>query len=282
MEMTFTGAGAPVRMDGGGGGAPFKILNVEGLGFLPQNAVTAAYPFLEGQRTLSRSPGARLITVSAEAARGGINYEGKLAAAVHDPGRLEIVHGGRRVYADCYVSDLAVTRALGGQFERYVFQFTCDYPYFRDSVSSGTSLFRKENYIKGRFTLPMVFSGRVTGGLVRVGGDRDVLPLITVNGLVGEEELTLEIVNGTTGAVLKLTLPAGEYGPVVFDLRNGRIYSGQEDLTKYLDENSFMSDFYLVRGDNRIDIRAMDVSVNTSASVSFENEYYSAWEDSDA
>ncbi len=282
MEMIFTGAGSAVRMDGGGGGAPLKILKTEGLGFLPQNAVTASYPFLSGQRTLSRSPGARLITVSAEAARGGVSHEGAIAAAVHYPGRLEIVHGGRRVYAECYVSGMDVTRAVGGQFERYVFQFTCDYPYFRDSVPSGTSLFRRENYIKGRFTLPKVFSGRVTGGLVRVTGDREVLPRITVNGLDGGDGLPLEIVNATTGAALRLDLPAGEYGPVVFDLWNGRIYSGQTDLTKYLDEDSFMSDFYLVRGDNRLEIKAMDVSVNTSASVTFENEYYSAWEDSDA
>lgn len=282
MEMIFTGAAGTVRMDGGGGNAPIKILNAEGLGFLTQRAVTAACPFIGGQRTLSRLPGARLITVSAEAAESGVNYEGALAAIVYESGRLEIAHGGRRVYAECYVSDLKVTRARGGDFERYVFQFTCDYPYFRDCVPSGTGLFQRTKLIKNSFTLPTVFSKRVTGGELNVSGDRDVLPKITVSGLDNEEEFPLEIVNETTGASLKLNLPAGEYGLIVFDLHNGRIYCGQQELTGYLDENSFMSDFYLIRGNNRLNVKAMDVSVNTSASVTFENEYFSAWEDTNA
>lgn len=282
MEMIFTTAGGSFKMDGGGGDGPLKILSAEGLGFVAQRARTATSPFAPGQKTLSRTPGARLITVSAEAAEGGVSHEGSLAAAVHEAGRLEIAHGGRRVYADCYVSDLSVTRAKGGEFERYVFQFTCDYPYFRDSAPTLVSLFERKRLLKGKFTLPMVFSKRAVGGRPVVTGDRAVLPKITVGGLRGEGEIPLEIVNETTGATLRLVLPAGDYEPVIFDLREGRIYSGGQELTKYLDEDSFMSDFYLVLGENRLNIRALDLSVNTAALVSFENEYLSPWEDKNA
>lgn len=282
MEMIFTGPGGSFKMDGGGGDAPLKILSAEGLGFLAQKAVTAANPFAGGQLTLSRSPVARLITVAAEAAESGVNYEGTVAALVHGAGRLETVHGNRRVYADCYVSDMSVTRAKGGEFERYVFQFTCDYPYFRDSVPVSAALFKRKKLIKNSFTLPAVFSERTTGGELNVTGDRAVLPRIYVGGLSGGEEIPLEIVNETTGAVLRMTLPPGNYGPVILDLWKGRIYSDGRELTKYLDEESFMSDFYLTPGKNRLNIRAMDVSVNTEASVSFENEYLSAWEDRNA
>lgn len=281
MEMIFSNARGSIKMDGGGGSAPFKILAAEGLGYLTQNSSAASYPFTGGQKTLSRSPGARLITLSVEAAEGGANYEGTLAAIAHDGGRLEISHGEKRVYADCYVSNMNVTRAKGREYERYVLQFTCDYPYFRDSVPDSVSLFERKKLINGQFTLPMVFSERITEGTLTVRGDREVFPIISVRGLSYGEEFPLEIVSETTGAALKLLLPAGEYELITFDLWNGRIYCGQNDLTKYLDEESFMSEFYLVRGKNHIEIRAMDVSVNTAASVSFENEYFSAWEDRD-
>ena len=281
MEMIFTSARGTMKMDGGGGNSPFKILSAEGLGYMAQNASTVSYPFSGGQKTLSRSPGARLITISAEAAEGGANYEGTLAAIAHDSGRLEIIHGEKRVYAQCYISNLNVTRAKGSEYERYVLQFTCDYPYFRESVPDRVSLFERKKLLTGKFTLPMVFSERITEGRLTVRGDRDVYPHISVRGLSYDEEFPLEIVSETTGAVLRLVLPAGKYELITFDLWNGRIYCGQNDLTKYLDDESFMSDFYLVRGENHIEIRAMDVSVNTSASVSFENEYFSAWEDRD-
>ena len=281
MEIIFRNALGAIEMDGGSGTAPFKILGAEGLGYLTQSVKTTAYPFMAGQRTLSRSPGARLVTLSAEAAEGGANYEGTVAAIAHESGRLEIIHGEKRVYADCYVSALNVTRAKGGEYERYVFQFTCDYPYFRDMNAGAVSLFRRNKLVKGSFVLPKVFSERVTGGTVTVKGDREVYPTVCVRGLSYETEFPLELENTATGARLKLTLPAGEYELITFDLRNGRISCGEKDLSKYLDENSFMSDFYLLKGENRIEVRAMDLSVNTSASVSCESEYYSAWEDRD-
>ena len=277
MKVTFKNALGAIEMDGGTGSAAFKILSVEGI---TQNAASIAYPFTAGQKTLSRSAGARLITLTAEAAAGGVNYEGTVAAIAHDSGRLEIFHGNKSVYAQCYVSGLSVTRAKGGEYERYVFHFTCDYPYFRDMQMGTAALFQRKKLLKGSFTLPKVFSERTTGGTVNVSGDRNVYPTIYVRGLSYEDEFPLALHNETTGAELKLLLPAGEYELIIFDLREGKISCGG-DLTKYLDDGSFMSDFYLAKGLNRIDIKAMDVSVNTSASVSFENEYYSAWGDAD-
>ncbi|MGN1097952.1 MAG: hypothetical protein ACI4SS_03535, partial [Clostridia bacterium] len=267
-----------IRMDGGGGSAPIKIRSVDGLGYVTQNTATAVYPFIGGQKTISRTPGARLITVSADAEEGGKSFEGKLSSIAHDSGVLYITDGERKVYAESYVSNLSTTRAYGKDYERYIFQFTCDYPYFRDSVPTLSSLFERRRLLENTFTLPTVFSERVTDRVIMVSGDKEVYPKITVGGISLETESPLVIVNETTGAELNMLLPAGDYGLIVFDLWEGKITADGEDITRYLDDESYMSDFCLARGENKLKITAMDAALNTSSAVYFENEYFSALE----
>lgn len=265
-------------MDGGGGDAPYKIKSAEGLGFMNQAAETAEYPFICGQKTLSRTPSPRLITVSFDSAGAGENSQEALAAAAHDEGRLYISSGGKDIYADCYVSALSKTAVYGKNYERYVIQFTCDYPYFKGKEAKTAALFERTRLLKGSFTLPKLFSKRTVGSYVQVVGDKEVYPVITVGGISREEGFDLVFTNETTGAVLKAALPGGEYRSIVFDLANGTVTCGGEDFTVYLDDESFMSDFYLQRGENRISVTAGGIDVNTSAAVSYEEEYISAAE----
>lgn len=281
MEMTFTNDRGSIRMDGGGGSAPFKIRSVEGLGYISQNALTAVYPFLGGQKTLSRSPSARLITVAADGSRGGETREAAIAAIAHDSGVLYVSDGEKRVYAECYISNLSVTRAVGKNYEKYVFQFTCDYPYFRSAEPTLGRLFERTRLLEGSFTLPMIFSERITKGTLNVSGDKAVYPKITVGGISLDEEFPLEIVNETTGSKLSMTLPAGDYSIIEFDLWEGKITADGEDIICYLDSDSYMSDFYLAKGENTVKISAMDTSAETTTALYFENEYISAWESGD-
>lgn len=279
MEMIFENTEGSIRMDGGNGAAPFKISAAEGLGFINQSASTAEYPFRGGQKTLQRSPSARLITVSLDTAETGRRYDDMLGRIAHDCGRLYVIDGEKSVYADCYISSLSATQVYGRNYGRYVVQFTCDYPYFRDTSPTLCALFERTKLIKDRFSLPSFFSKRLAGSNIFVSGDKEVYPTVTVGSISGDEDFTLEILNETTGKELKMNLPAGEYGLIVFDLFNENISCGGEDFTKYLDDNSYMSDFYLKRGENSVKITAAGIEAGTAASVLFENEYITARED---
>lgn len=279
MELVFTNSAGSIRMDGGRGGAPYRIRAAEGLGYINRVAVTAQYPLRAGQKTLSRTAAARVITVSFDESEAGRRSEGFLAAVAHDAGRLTINAGGRSVYADCYISAFSSAAVYGGDYGRYTAQFTCDYPYFRDAAPTLRPLFERRELLGRNFVLPTVFSERTVGSDIKVSGDLDVYPSITLGGIAYGEDFVLSLANISTGAELKLKLPAGEYPPIRLDLRTGTVSCGGEDFTKYLDDDSYMSDFYLRRGENSVKITAAGLEAGASASVSFENEYISAFGD---
>lgn len=279
MEMVFENSRGKIWLDGGSGHAPFKIRAAEGMGYVNQSAATAEYPFRGGQKTLNRRPAARIITVSFDSRGFGSRRDDELGRIAHDSGRLYINDGAKSVYADCYISALSAAQVYGGESGQYVAQFTCDYPYFKEQAAAVQPLFGRTKLIKKSLRLPAVFSGRIAGSDVYVGGDKEVYPVISVGEIGGDEDFELTVINESTGSELKLRLPAGKYGLITFDLFGGSISCDGGDFTKYLDENSYMSDFYLRRGENRIRITAAGVEAGTAASVSFENEYITAAED---
>lgn len=278
MELIFENERGTIKMDGGKGDAEYKIKSSEGLGFINQSVTAEEYYFLLGQKTVARSPLPRLITVSFDCGEAGKSCEGELARIVHDKGRLYIRDKGKKVYADAYVSSLGKTTVYGKNYERYVIQFTCDYPYFRDEDTKVCGLFERIEFIKNIFTLPMIFSKRTVGQDIFIGGDKDVYPIITIGGISGEEEFRLLLTNESTGAALELDLPKGKYGIIEYNLREGKITCGGEDFTTYLSDESYMSDFYLQRGENKIRITAGGINVNSAASIIYEEEYISALE----
>ncbi len=278
MEMIFENAAGSVRLDGGRGGAPFRIRAAEGLGFMSMTANAAEYPHRPGQRTLSRTANARVITVSFDDAEAGAASEGRLARIFHGDGRLTVVCGSKRVHADCYVSAMTAQQRYGADFGRYAAQFTCDYPYFKGETRL-EPLFGREELIRPQFSLPTVLSRRTVGASIAVGGDGDVYPRLILGNLSSAEDFTLAVVNETTGAALRLKLPAGTYSSVEADLGEGSISCEGEDLTRCLDGDSYMSDFLLRRGTNELTISADGINAATSATVEFEEEYVSALEE---
>ncbi len=279
MEIVFENGFGSIKMNGGGGSAPFRLRAVEGLGYMAQTATAVNYPFRSGQRTISRTPAARIITVSFDAAESGRRYDDMLGKIGHDSGRLYVTDGAKSVYAECYVSNLSAAQIYGSDYGRYTAQFTCDYPYFRDSEPTLRTLFERTALISGKLELPSVFSTRTAGSKVNVTGDKAVYPTVTVGNVSGEENFELVILNETSGNELKLNLPAGKYSLIEFDLFNGSISCGGRDFTVYLDDDCYMSDFLLREGENSLKITAAGLEAGTAASVCFENEYITARED---
>ncbi len=278
MEMIFENAAGSVRLDGGRGGAPFRIRAAEGLGYMSMTAATAEYPRRAGQKTITRTAGARIITLSFDDAAAGANTEGVLARIFHGEGRLTVVSGAKRVHADCYASAMSAQQRFGTDFGRYTVQLTCDYPYFKGETRLAP-LFGREKLIKAGFSLPSILSRRTEGNKVSVGGDADIYPRLLLGNLSSAEEFTLEALNETTGAALRLNLPAGSYPSIEADLAEGSISCGGKDLTRYLDEDIYMSDFLLSRGENSLKIKAEGLTGEAWATVEFEEEYVSALEE---
>lgn len=279
MELIFENEKGRIEMDGGKGNFPYKIKSIEGLGFINQSASVQEFPFLYGQKTVCRSPMARLITVSFDCGEAGKACEGELSKISHDEGKLYIKCNEKSVYADCYVSSLGKSTTYKNGYEGYVIQFTCDYPYFFSEETKVYNLFARKELIKNSFVLPMIFSERTVGQNIFLEGDKEVYPTISVGKVGNESDFAIVLKNESTGAVLSLTMPAKEYELIKFDLREGKVSSCKEDLTSCLDDESYMSEFFLRPGENKICITAGGIDVNSSAIISFEEEYISALEE---
>ena len=181
-------------------------------------------------------------------------------------------------------------------------QFVCDYPYFEDKDTKTVPLFEVEHLLgsttrwclengqliqqgveSGTFVLPCMFTRRITKVNVVNIGDVDTEPIIkirlnggTYNGTGGTPG-TLVIRNESTNQHIELNLENAENTKeVIVDIPNRKIYSqDNKNLIHHLAPTSFLSDFWLQKGQNEI---CVDNYISESCVVEceFSNKYIEA------
>ena len=302
------------RLDfnGGKGCHPWRILEIDGLGLTGKNYETVEYPGGIGQRTLSETLNARTISIQCDVnSIKSIYYISKkwsnrreisrALKILNEPGTLIICDGyrTRKIMARCVE---AVQGERHGGYTVFAMQFVCDYPYFEDKDVTTIPLFKVENligtttrwYLKNgeltsesieasKFILPCLFTRKTARANVINFGDIDAEPIIRIS-LNGEryddsvESFGMLIIhNESTKQKIELNLQdAGDTKEVIVDIPNRKIYSqDNENLIHHLSPTSFLSDFWLQKGDNLISV---DNYISSACVVEceFSNKYVEA------
>lgn len=291
LHITYQNENGKLDFKGGNGRNSWRILEIDGLGIAPKSFNTAQYPATVGQRTLSETTGARTITIQCDVNSIASHYGGtssnrweisKALKILNEPGTLLISDGTRvrKISARCVE---AVQGERHGGYSVFAMQFVCDYPYFEDKDTSKVPLFKIEHLLKSTFTLPCMFTRRIAKADVINIGDVDTEPIIrirlnggTYNGTAGTPG-TLIIRNESTKQEIELNLGDAENTTeVTVDIPNRKIYSqDNKNLIHHLAPTSFLSDFWLQKGQNLIGVDNY-ISESCVVECEFSNKYIEA------
>ena len=310
LHITYQNENGKLDFKGGRGRNSWRILEIEGLGLTSKSFNTAQYPATVGQRTLSETIGARTISIQCDVNSIASQYGGtssnrweisKALKILNEPGTLLISDGVRirKINARCVE---AVQGERHGGYSVFAIQFVCDYPYFEDKETSKVPLFKVENllgsttrwYLKdgqltkesvesGKFILPCIFTRCISRANVVNIGDVDTEPIIkirlnggTYNGTIGTPG-TLVISNESTNQQIELNLHNAENTKeVIVDIPNRKIYSqDNKNLIHHLAPTSFLSDFWLKKGQNQICVDNY-ISESSVVECEFSNKYIEA------
>ncbi|MBQ3226047.1 MAG: phage tail family protein [Clostridia bacterium] len=237
----------------GGGKELLCITEISGLAMPPKSFETAVYVETPGQKTLSETREARVITVAGDIC--GKSMLSKTIRVLDAPGWLMIYGDGktRKVYARCISFEQGKRY---GQYYRFALQFSCDSPYFEEKDESKVALFLRTNELKTPFVLPCRFSSRTSSATVINRGDVEAEPVFEIYFMGDEEELwEVTIQNEQTGEKLALSIPADAGDCVTIDVAKRKIYNQKgENLLPVLSPDSFLSRFHLQRGANFISV----------------------------
>lgn len=311
LHITYENENGKLDFNGGKGRNSWRILEIDGLGLAPKSFQTAEHPTIIGQRTISETINARAISIQCDissihnycANTKSNKWEiSKALKILNEPGTLLIFDGQRtrKIKARC-------TEALQGErhggYTVFAMQFICDYPYFEDKDTNRVPLFEAENLIGGStrwylndegkltsetiesgfFQLPCLFTRRLAKGYVFNIGDVDTEPIIKIHlseEAYGEEKDSsgiLIIHNESTKQKIELNLQGVENTTeIIIDIPNRKIYSrDNKNLIHHLAPTSFLSDFWLQKGQNLISV-TNGISESCSIECEFSNKYIEA------
>ncbi len=310
LHIKYQNDNGTLDFKGGKGRNSWRIIEIDGLGLAPKSFNKAEYTGSIGQRTLSEAIEARTITIQCDVNSIKSQYGGasnnkweisKALRILNEPGTLLISDGlrTRKINARCVE---AVQGERYGGYVAFAMQFVCDYPYFEDKETKTVPLYQVENllgsstrwYLKdgqitkeyiehGKFMLPCLLTRHISKATVVNIGDVDTEPIIKIllNGgsYKGPEATrgTLVLRNEATNQEIELNLKdADDIKEVTIDIPTRKIYSqDNKNLIHHLAPTSFLSDFWLQKGQNQI---CVDNYISESCLIKceFSNKYIEA------
>ena len=279
FNIRFYNENGNIDFGGGTSTSLWRITEADGLSLCGRTFTYAKYSGRDGQTTTGMRVNARTITLSGDIhlIRGFKEQFSRSMAVLEQEGVLEIdtESGKRRINARC--CDFR-QGARKGKYMLFTVQFICDDPYFEDADKTEVALYQRIPFLDSNFAFPGKFSERISRRSVVYSGTREAEPVFYIS--VGENtpgENRLEIINHTSGERLAFDYGGAPGDFITVDIKNCKIYNREEEnLLKYLTDDSFFDGFHLYPGEN--DVEVINCNVNTGISVSccFSNRYSEA------
>ncbi len=277
MNITFQNEFGTISMTGGGKGAAWKIREITGLGIPERSFAYNTYAGVAGQELSSVSVLARTITINVDidCIVSALSMS-RAARILNADGRLVIRNGIKCRAIDSRCISFTKTEKRAAFFEG-VLQFTADNPYFHDCEPREVIVAEKKETLTFPFTLPTVFSTRVSRADVVVSGDCASEPVITVRGESAENSSALTVTNETTGACILLNHGIVQGETIEINIPNRTVTlkteQGESTLIGALSNDSYLGGFVLNSGANRI---RCETEARISAKVTYDNNYLEA------
>lgn len=266
---------------GGAESKGWRIKTITGLGIVARSVQTATYVGFDGQDVLGEVAGPRTITIT-----GDIYNSGHLQDEVSRADRIlyrditvEVQFGLKRRRATCRTSSFEA-----GERDVYVQQFSlqliADDPAFYDCEENVCAIYQNVGLLRTSFTLPCLFSQRISEADIFNFGDLKIEPVICITCFhkrdMVSETSGINIYNTTAdGSVhlisLETGLAVGE--TVTIDIASRKITSSTRGTIYCLAEGSFLSDFWLDLGNNHIVVE----NLNTNEDILAQCRYYAKY-----
>lgn len=266
----------------------FRVMKIAGLGLCEKNVSVTSYDGVDGQEVVSSYVPSRDITISGDIMKHkrGTQDIVRLIKILNRPCVLKIQNRSmkRKITVRCSVFS-AEPQDANAVFQPYVIQLTADNPFFEDFTEQKVPLYLKEDLIEGSFTLPCVFSKRLSRINIPVTGDENVRPKVFIlcESEGDGEDYGIEIINHTENKRFKLTYRMKQGEEICIDFEKRTIESNMKDLREeaknlllYMSSDSFLSDFYFISGLNDIETVSLDANCQISSYTVFSNKYAEA------
>ena len=262
----------------------WRVKDIEGLGFLKKAESVIRFSGEDGQELSESVIHSRIITIAGDILRKGAELERGIGILTKS-GVLKIQSGAKQRKIFCRPTLFsAETSERNAVYQKYVLQLTADDPYFEDFEKKRVPLFLREDLVRESFTLPCVFTRRVSRTNVINSGNADTRPVIcVVCEREGEgESFGIVIRNHTTGQKFSLIYRMKQGEEIYINFKERTVTSnlcGDGDdgnRIMYLSTDSFMSEFYFVPGVNDIETTDLDESCHLTAYGVYSNKYIEA------
>ena len=273
MKMIYKSKFGEFEMSGSGG-IGFSICEVDGTELLGRERSLVKFYNTDGYSENGAFFGQRVITVSGDIKKSGMEEIDYAMRVLSSPGTLIIENG--KTAREIMVND-AVFKTAGknGIYKTFCVQMSCDMPHFTDCSDTFAGIYSRENLITSNTVLPAIFTKRSVGGIVKNDGDVICEPKIIIECLEdATEDGKISIINKTTekSIIINYTVKEGEI--ITVDIPERVILSSiRGDITAYLDYESSLSDMYLECGENDFEVIPADGNRNCEVYVVYRNKY---------
>ena len=262
------------------------LKEITGLGLPAKEYNVTGFSGQAGQELVTEKDVARVISMSCDlCCIGNLQYALRnLMKTLYVPGVLTIVSGNMRRKIACRCTKVGEPEYRGKHIATIVLQFTCDIPYFTGMKTEQDTLFSREDLISGSFTLPCVFTERITRKIVVNHGDVKAEPVFAICNVTNgsgvtsvSEDYGIYIVNHTTGQSILLLYRTSPGETITVDIPNRKIISDMAgDITYTISHDTFLSNFWLEQGENDLEAVNYNTSEVITMSIQYENQYIEA------
>lgn len=270
---------------GGGSRNDFNLTKIEGLGLVEKTAQSAAFFGQPGQETINVTSGSRVITASGDLLKFERRIFANMMSVFDIPGIFTIIFpdGERRLIDVSYSS--VTPGEEHGQWQQYVIQMHCDYPYFRSSNEKLFRAYEKINHLDSGFSLPGIFTTEYGRQVLNYEGNAPCTEsqfIIYVSEkndveLTEDEGIGISINNVTTNECIKFEyeMSAGDMFKINIGARQITNRSG-EDLTRFISNDTFLDGFHLEPGHNFISVYNYQGNLEVKVMMFYTDHYAEA------
>ena len=265
-----------------------KMTKIKGIGIPSKSTTHIEFIDVPGVTTTSVKDNSRTITIAGDF-YGNRNDVQNIYRVISEECEIRFIVGTeRRMIRGRCINPEDIERICNGIYS-YVLQFECSFPYFEDFRAGKISIRNRidqfpNTYENGKWyvTLPAVATERTTNATVVNRGDFPVFPLITISNLseivsYSDDGGVICIANDRGGRItLNHNFQIGEI--VTVDLGNREIHSiladgSKSDITGQISDDTVLSEFRLLPGENHISVRTENTSTNISCVLEYKNLY---------
>lgn len=270
---------------GGGSHSVARLLKYDGLGTVSKSAKKITFVNQPGSVMQSMRDNERTITLSFDFYGNQKKVEDLYNIICHPVNILFVTSRYRRKIQGVITDTTQAINIIYGIWQSIAIQFICNNPYFNDWENTLLPLANIENQFPnlqesdGWFVnLPAVATMIKNSAIITNKGDTILYPILHIRNIStaisssGEHGIIIK--NNTTGKIIEFNhfITSGEI--ITADIPNRKITSNiSGDITKYISDDTVLSDFFLEIGDNEISVESLDIADVLTVDIEYNNNY---------